>query len=181
MIAIVIVIAYWYYFCFAEVQKWRDIGKNDPLICEDPMHELLEFQDAKILELESVLTSEDTKTELEDTLKKIIQAEVEYVAIKTTTESLTAEVKHNLHQKNVSSQKLDTAEDVKKQQNGENIPSQNMQVSKKQAEQLETREDVKKLQKRVSRFTSCFFIQLILWFVILYLKFSPPNVEIVPT
>ncbi|XP_071730292.1 WPP domain-interacting protein 2-like [Rutidosis leptorrhynchoides] len=146
-----------------EVQKWRDVGKDDSFILDSSINDMLEIKDAKILELESTLISGDT--ELEDLLKKIIQAEVEYVVITTTTKTLTAgplsEIKHNLQQKNVSSQ--DTL------------------GPKKQVAKLEAREDVKNLQKRLCKFVTRFMIQLILLLVILYLKFVPRNVEVVPT
>lgn len=156
-------VAYKIYLYFAEVLKWRDVGKDDSLIFDDSIHDILELKDAKILELESTLISGDT--ELEDLLKKIIQAEVEYVVITTTTKSLTAgplcEIKHNIQLKNVS--------------------SQDMQGPKKQIEKLETQEDIKNLQKSLRKFVTRFMIQLILLFVILYLKFSSQNVEVVPT
>ncbi|KAI3703754.1 hypothetical protein L1987_73949 [Smallanthus sonchifolius] len=141
-----------------EVQKWRDVGKDDSLVFDDPLHEL---KDAKILKLESMLNSGDVKTELEDRLMKIIQTEVEYVVIATTTKILTEgplrEIKRdNLERKNVSWQE-------------------------KQDEKLETKGDLKKLQNMVCKFTSCFIIMLILLFVTIYLQFSPQNVEVVST
>ncbi|KAI3703120.1 hypothetical protein L6452_28876 [Arctium lappa] len=130
-----------------ELQKLKEVGKDD----------------SKISELESTLASGEANTKLEDLLKKMIQAEVEYVAISTTTESMTAgllhEIKLNLRQKNIEVSAKKEAESSK----------------------LETREDVKKLRNRVCRFTSCVMIQLILLLVILYLQFSSPNVEVVPT
>lgn len=119
--------------------------------------------DSKISEPESTLASGEANTKLEDLLNKMIQAEVEYVVISTATESLTAgllhEIKLNLRQKNIEAS------------------------AKKQAEisKLETREDVKKLRNRVCKITSCVMIQLILLLVTLYLQFSSPSVEVVPT
>nr|XP_043628688.1 uncharacterized protein LOC122600096 isoform X2 [Erigeron canadensis] len=147
-----------------EVQKWKDIGKDDPSIFDDSIEDMLELKDAKILELESALISGDA--ELQDLLKKIIQAEVEYVVITTTTKRLTeeplCEIKHNLQRNYISSQE--------------------MQTTKKQGEKLETTEDVKKLHNRVCRLTLGAIIQLMLLLVTLfYLKFSPKSVEVVPT
>ncbi|KAK9077635.1 hypothetical protein SSX86_005974 [Deinandra increscens subsp. villosa] len=148
-----------------EVQKWRDVGKDDPLIFNDPIQEILELKDAKILKLESALSSGGVESELEDCLMKVIQANVEYVVITTTTRRLTEgplrEIKHNLHQKIVSSQDL--------------------QPTKKQDGNLETKESLKNLQNRVCRFSLCFMIQFMLLLVTLYLEFSPQYVEVVPT
>uniref|UniRef100_A0A251V816 Uncharacterized protein n=1 Tax=Helianthus annuus TaxID=4232 RepID=A0A251V816_HELAN len=145
-----------------EVQKWKDVGKDAPLIFDDPILEILELKDAKILELERALSSVGVKTELEDCLMKIIQADVENVVITTTTKRLTEgplrEIKHNLQQKNVASQGVQATN-----------------------EKSETKEDLKKLQNGVCRYTSCFMIQLILLLVTLYLKYSPQSVEVVPT
>ncbi|XP_076903141.1 uncharacterized protein LOC143558118 [Bidens hawaiensis] len=149
-----------------EVLKWRDVGKDDPLIVNDPLHEILELKDARILELELelALSSEGFKTEVEDCLMKMIQADVENVVITATTRRLIEgplhEIKRKLQQKTVLSEDLQT---------------------KKQDDKLETKESVKKLQSRVCRFTLCFVIQLILLFVTLYLKSSPQVVEVVPT
>ncbi|KAM0029412.1 putative WPP domain-interacting protein/3 [Helianthus debilis subsp. tardiflorus] len=143
-----------------EVQKWKDVGKDDPLIFDDPILEILELKDAKIFELELALSG--VKTELEDCLMQIIQADVENVVITTTTKRLTEgplrEIKHNLQQKYVASQGVQATN-----------------------EKSETKEDLKKLQNRVCRSTSCFMIQLILLLVTLYLKYSPQSVEVVPT
>ncbi|KAL8264228.1 hypothetical protein R6Q59_022358 [Mikania micrantha] len=148
-----------------EVQKWRDVGKDDPLIINDPIHEIIKLKDAKILKLEQALSSGGIRTEVDDCLMKIIQADVEHVVLSTTTKILTegplCEMKDNLQQKHISLQDL--------------------QATKKQEWNLETKENLKKLQNRVSRFTSCFMIQFILLLVTLYLKFSPQKVEIVPT
>ncbi|MFS7922262.1 hypothetical protein Hanom_Chr03g00247031 [Helianthus anomalus] len=143
-----------------EVQKWKDIGKDAPLIFDDPILEILELKDAKIFELGLALRG--VKTELEDYLMKIIEADVENVVITTTTKCLTEgplrEIKHNLQQKNVASQGVQATN-----------------------EKSETKEDLKKLQNRVCRSTSCFMIQLILLLVTLYLKYYPQSVEVVPT
>ncbi|CAI9303412.1 unnamed protein product [Lactuca saligna] len=146
-----------------EVQKWKDIGKDEsePLTFDDSIRNILELKDATISELESAITSADTKTELDELLKENIQAEVEIVAITTTTKSLMHEMKHNLQQK--------AEDDVKK--------LENKKVLKKQ----ETEEDVKKLKNRVCRLSSCLLIQLILLFVTFYIEISSQKVELVPT
>ena len=150
---------------FAEVQKWKDVGKDDPSIFDGPILNMLERKDAKILELESTLTSADTEAEFEDHLKKRIQVEVEYIVISTRTETLTSEllreIRHNLQLKNAL--------------------SQDIQPPKKQAVKSETQEDVKKIQNRMWRSTTFLMIQLILLLITLYLKFAPQSVEIVPT
>ncbi|CAH1444245.1 unnamed protein product [Lactuca virosa] len=142
-----------------EVQKWKDIGKDEsePLTFDDSIRNILELKDATISELESAITSADTKTELDELLKENIQAEVEIVAITTTTKSLMHEMKHNLQ------------DDVKK--------LENKKVLKKQ----ETEEDVKRLKNRVCRLSSCLLIQLILLFVTFYIEISSQKVELVPT
>lgn len=145
------------------MQKWKDIGKDEsePLTFDDSIRNILELKDATISELESAITSADTKTELDELLKENIQAEVEIVAITTTTKSLMHEMKHNLQQK--------AEDDVKK--------LENKKVLKKQ----ETEEDVKKLKNRVCRLSSCLLIQLILLFVTFYIEISSQKVELVPT
>ncbi|KAI3828385.1 hypothetical protein L1987_02486 [Smallanthus sonchifolius] len=144
-----------------EVQKWRDVGKDDPVVFDDPLHEVLELKDAKIFKLESMLNSGDIKTELEDRLMKIIQTEVEYTVIATTTKILTEGPLHEIKR--------------------DDLERKNVSWQEKQDEKLETKEDLKKLQNRVCKFNSCFIIMLILLFVTIYLQFSPQNVEVVPT
>nr|GFA24924.1 WPP domain-interacting protein 2-like [Tanacetum cinerariifolium] len=147
------------------VQKWKDVGKDDPSIFDYPILNMLERKDAKILELESILTSPDTETEFEDYLKKRIQVEVEYIVISTKTETLTSEllreIRHNVQLKNAL--------------------SQDFQPPKKQAVKSETLEDVKKMQNMIGRSTSFLMIQLILLLITLYLEFAPQDAEIVPT
>ncbi|XP_076948952.1 uncharacterized protein LOC143621404 [Bidens hawaiensis] len=147
-----------------EVLKWRDVGKDDPLLINDPLREILELKDAKISELELALSSEGFKTEMEDCLMKMIQADVENVVITATTRRLIEgplrEIQLKLQEKNVLSEDVQT---------------------KKQDDKLEMKESVKKLPSRVCRFTLCFVIQFILLFVTLYLKSSPQIVEVVPT
>ncbi|KAD6453952.1 hypothetical protein E3N88_08658 [Mikania micrantha] len=58
-----------------EVQKWRDVGKDDPLTFDDLLHEILDLKDSKILKLESVLNSGDITTKIDDLLMKMIQTE----------------------------------------------------------------------------------------------------------
>ncbi|KAI3496763.1 hypothetical protein L1887_39138 [Cichorium endivia] len=138
-----------------EVQKWKDIGKDEPLTFDDSINDMLEFKDAMIKELESTITSEDTKTDIDFLLREKIQAEVEIVAITTATKSLITgplnEIKFNLQQENTQTKKL------------------------------ETKEDVKKLLNRVCRISSCLLIQLILLFVTFYHEISSQKVDLVPT
>ncbi|XP_076902612.1 uncharacterized protein LOC143557421 [Bidens hawaiensis] len=147
-----------------EVLKWRDVGKDDLLNTNDPLREILELKDTKILELELALSCEGFKAEIEDCLMKMIQADVENVVITATTRRLIEgplrEIKHRLQEKSMLSEDVQT---------------------KKQDNKLETKESVKKLQSRVCRFTLSFVIQFILLFVTLYLKSSPQIVEVVPT
>lgn len=124
-----------------EVQKLKDVGKDD----------------SNLSEPESTLASGEANMNVEDLLKKTIEAEVEYVAIRTTTESLTAGMLN----------------ETKRQKN--------IGIASNENSKLETREDIKKLQNRVCKFTSCVVIQLILLLVTLYLQFSSPNMEVVPT
>ncbi|KAK1417971.1 hypothetical protein QVD17_27107 [Tagetes erecta] len=143
-----------------EVQKLRDVEKADLLTFDDPLHEILELKDAKILKLESILNSGDVKTKLEDRLMNIIQTEVEYAVITAATKVLTEGVLNeveadDLQQTDVSSH------------------------AKEQDEKLETKEDLKQLQNRVCKFTSCFIIMLILLLVTFYLQFFTQNVEVV--
>ncbi|GJY36685.1 hypothetical protein Tco_0422063 [Tanacetum coccineum] len=55
-----------------EVQKLKDVEKNDTSIFDDLILIMLERKDVKILEFESSLTSADNETEFEDHLKKLI-------------------------------------------------------------------------------------------------------------
>lgn len=171
-----------------EMQKWKDIGKDEPLTLDDSIHDMLELKDAMITELESTITSGNTKTDLDDLLKEKIQAEVEIVALTTTTKNLITgplhEMKLSSQPKNLQAEKLETNEDVNKLQNKvlkkhetEDVKKLQNKVLKKQ----ETEDDLKKLQSRMCRLSSCLLIQLILLFVTFYLEIPSHKVELVPT
>ncbi|KAI3810121.1 hypothetical protein L1987_19730 [Smallanthus sonchifolius] len=156
-----------------EVQKLRNVGKDDILSSDDVFKPndahlqskleealiMLELKDTKISELESTLNSSKIKTEYEELLTRRIAAEVEYLVISKTIENLKAghmgRIDLTVEQKNVSA----TAAEHEQ-------------------------EDAKKLGNRVWRYACSFIIQLILLLVVFYifvLKFSSKTVEVIPT
>lgn len=163
-----------------EVQKLRDVGKEETLSSEDLDQEsgstflyeefqsnninethlqskleeafvMLELKNTKISELESTLKFTKIKTELEEFLTQRIAAEVEYLVISKTVQ-------------NLKTGHIDRI-------NLEDDPD-------------EMKEDTKKLKNRVRRYASCFIFQSVLLLVILYmfvLRFSSKTVEVIPT
>ncbi|KAD3067271.1 hypothetical protein R6Q59_018649 [Mikania micrantha] len=157
-----------------EVQKLKDVGKEDMLSTDDwaqpPLESneahlvsklekafnMLELKNIKISELESTLNSTKIINEYEELLTRRIAAEVEYLVISKTIQNLKADQTHlTTEQKNVSV--TATAPEL---------------------------EDAKKMKNRVRRYVICSIIQSVLLLVVLYifvLKFSSKIVEVIPT
>lgn len=168
---------------------------------------MLEAKEAKITELETTLNSntsrqeetsgtielqrgkyQEMETELEGLFKQKIEAEVEYLAISRTILNLRVAAVDQItfleEQKTLASeqdQMLNNLEDA----------GNKASKLKRRAEKLETccgeiveADEILKLQKRVCRFTSCFFIQLVLLFIVLglfVLQLAPHYNGVVPT
>ncbi|MFS7985190.1 hypothetical protein Hanom_Chr11g00995631 [Helianthus anomalus] len=168
-----------------EVEKLRDVGKEDILSSDDwvqfqppvfksgktdetDLHRkleeafnALELKNTKISELESTLNSTKIKTEYEELLTRRFAAELEYLVISKTIQSLKAghmeQINLAVDQKNVS--------------------------ATKPAPVIEE-EDAKKLKNRVWRYFYYLIIQSVLLLLVLYivvLKFSSKKVEVIPT
>lgn len=163
----------------AEVQKLRDVGKEDIVSSDDGVQSpglksdyahlqskleeafvMLELKNTKISELESKLDSTKIKAEYEELLTKRISAEVEYLVISKTVQNLKAgPIDLTVEQKNVSATASVTT------------PVQEF-------------EDAVKLKNKVWRYVCCFMIESILLLVVLcifVLKFSSKSVEVIPT
>ncbi|KAI3675694.1 hypothetical protein L1987_85286 [Smallanthus sonchifolius] len=156
-----------------EVQKLRDVGKEDILSSDDDGFKpndahlqskleeafiMLELKDTKISELESTLNSSKIKSEYEELLTRRIAAEVEYLVISKSIQNLKADhmgrIDLTVEQKNASA----TTTTLEHEQ-----------------------EDAKKLGNRVWRYATSFIIQLILLLYIFVLKFSSESAEVIPT
>ncbi|KAK9057153.1 hypothetical protein SSX86_024520 [Deinandra increscens subsp. villosa] len=164
-----------------EVQKLRDVGKEDVLSSDDWVQPpgfqsndahlqskleeafvMLELKNTKISELESTLDSTNIKNEYEELVTKRIAAEVEYLVISKTIQSLKAgQIDLTAEQKNISATATTAAA----------APPE--------------LEDAKNLKNTVWRYVFRSIIQLVLLLVVLYIfvsKFSfNKTVEVIPT
>lgn len=154
----------------------------------------LRVKEAKVIELESVLKSNESpnhiemEAELEGLFKQKIEAEVEYLAISRTIEKLRADAVDHFalfkEQKTLASEQAQVLDELG------DVESKAAKL-KTQAEKLETKyedvvltEEVLRLQNRVCQVTSCLFMQLILLvlvFVFFLLQLSPHYEGVVPT
>lgn len=168
---------------------------------------MLEAKEAKITELETTLNSntsrqeetsgtielqqgkyQEMETEVEGLFKQKIEAEVEYLAISRTILNLRVAAVDQItfleEQKTLASEQ---AQMLNKLEDAGNKASK----LKRRAEKLESycgeiveADEILKLQKRVCQFTSCFFIQLVLLFIVLglfVLQLAPHYNGVVPT
>ncbi|KAM7492824.1 hypothetical protein LguiA_035745 [Lonicera macranthoides] len=167
----------------------------------------LEVKETEVIELEATLNSrrspqksaglnmelqkeEDREivTELESLFKQKIEAEVEYLAISRTIQNLRVAAVDQITL--LEERKALAAEQAQMVNKLEDAKSKATML-KRRAEMLEMScgdiietDEVLKLQKRVCKFTSCFFIQLILLVVVVglfVLQLSPRYEEVVPT
>lgn len=154
----------------------------------------LRVKEAKVIELESVLKSNESpnhiemEAELEGLFKQKIEAEVEYLAISRTIEKLRADAVDHFalfkEQNTLASEQAQVLDELG------DVESKAAKL-KTQAEKLETKyedvvltEEVLRLQNRVCQVTSCLFMQLILLvlvFVFFLLQLSPHYEGVVPT
>ncbi|KAI7756942.1 hypothetical protein M8C21_009986 [Ambrosia artemisiifolia] len=153
-----------------EVEKLRDVGKEDILSSEADLQSkleeafnALELKDTKVSELESTLNLTKIKTEYEELLRQRIAAEVEYLVISKTIQNLKAG----------HMDRINLAVDQKTVSATAPVP-----------EPASVEEDARKLKNRVWRYVCCLIIQSVLLLVVLYivgLKFSSKTVEVIPT
>lgn len=167
----------------------------------------LEVKEAKVVELEATLNSRwspqkstglnielqkeedrEIETELESLFKQKIEAEVEYLAISRTIQKLRVAA---VDQITLLEERRALAAEQAQMMNKLEDAKSKATMLKRRAEKLEMScgdiietDEVLKLQKRVCKFTSCFFIQLILLVVVVglfVLQLSPRYEEVVPT
>ncbi|KAL3851074.1 hypothetical protein ACJIZ3_012956 [Penstemon smallii] len=186
-----------------EVLKFKEIGKDVPV--DDSVSNLPpEFTDVeqKLQEsFEQLLSGKDVDIsssqagqpevveteELEELFKQKIETEVEYLALYKMVQNLrSAAVTQTVleEQKALASHQTQILHKLEGTEN-------KALMLKKQAEKLEffcediaNADETLKLQKRVFKYSSCFFVQLVLLVVILGVfisQSSPNNVEVVPT
>lgn len=147
-----------------EVQKLRDVGKEDPL-----------STDTKISDLESILNFGNMKIEHEEILKQRIAAEVEFLVISNTIQNLKTtgykdQINHTVQQKIVPV--------------SVSVPVSVPEKVPKEVKVEDESETARKLRKRVCRYAFWFVIQLVLFLVVVYLlvlQFSSQNMEVLPT
>ncbi|XP_073125032.1 WPP domain-interacting protein 1-like [Henckelia pumila] len=148
-----------------EVLKFIEIGKD--LTITDPV------QDSSFLEPVNI----DVETETEDLFKRKIEVEVECLAISMTVQKL----RDVVDQVNTLEEQRTLSSDTVKK----------VDVLEKEAQRLETfcedtasANEILKLQTRVGKYTSCFFVQLVLLVVILLIfifQESPKYTGVIPT
>lgn len=132
--------------------------------------------------------SREIETELEGLFKQKVEAEVEYLTLKTMIQKVRAAAGD---QPALFEQQEALAGEQAQVLNKLGEAEKKASMLKKQAEEVEKyrgdiigTEEVLKMQRRVCKATSCFFIQLsllILVFWLLVLQISPHSGDVVPT
>ncbi|XP_022873380.1 WPP domain-interacting protein 1-like [Olea europaea var. sylvestris] len=153
-----------------EVQKFREIGREDVSV------------DEVVQDLPSEFTSVDPKLdiELEDLFKQKIEAEVEYLVITRNAQMLrvaAVDLITLLEKQNFrASQQTRMLNELR---DTEDVPSATVD-----SEDVPCAGETLKMRKRVCKYTSCFFTQLLLLVILLgvsIFRSSPNNADIVPT
>ncbi|KAK6154513.1 hypothetical protein DH2020_008761 [Rehmannia glutinosa] len=125
----------------------------------------------------------DVEAELEDLFKQRIEAEVEYLAISRTVQKLKVAA---VDQTIISEEQKAPASELIQNKLGEKATMLKKDAEKLQifCEDIASAHETLKLQKSVCKYTSYFFMQLLLLFIILgvfIFQLSPNYVEVVPT
>lgn len=163
--------------------------------------DMLKMKEVQLKELESTLNSSmspqalhqqkfnEMEIELEGLFMQKLEAEIEYLAVSKTIPQLRfAAVDPTTlleERKTLASEQTHMLKKLESAENKATILKRHVEELETCCEEIEEREEVLKLQKRVCKFTSCFFIQLILLVVVLglfVLQFSPREAgDVVPT
>lgn len=167
----------------AELLKFKEIGKD--VSVDDAIPGLSTELQSEVVELEN----RAVEAEIEELFKKKIETEVQYMAISGKVQKLrVAAVDHITvleERKALASEQTQLLHKVGHAEN-------KAVMLKKEAEKLErncedivaSADETLKLQKRVCKYSSCFFVQLVMLVLTLFVfvfQLSQNYVEIVPT
>ncbi|KAL6567667.1 hypothetical protein OROGR_001335 [Orobanche gracilis] len=167
-----------------EVSKFQETGKT--ISADSSVADLgTEVIDDEVVETGNI----DLDTEVEDLLKQKIEAEVERMVISRKVQELRAAAA--VDQITVLEEQKALASEQTHILNKLGVAERKAAALEKKAEMLEhidddiaSADEVMKLQSKVCKYGSCFFVQLILLLVVLWVfifHLSPNDVEIVPT
>ncbi|KAL0399036.1 UNVERIFIED_CONTAM: WPP domain-interacting protein 2 [Sesamum radiatum] len=129
----------------------------------------------------------DVETELEDLFKQKIKAEVEYLVISRMVQKLKAAAGNHItvweEQKALVSEQIQILDKLGDAENKALMLKKQAQKLESFCEDIASADETLELQKRVCKYSSCFFLQLVLLVIILSVLFqlSPNYVEVVPT
>ncbi|KAI3456737.1 hypothetical protein Pfo_013400 [Paulownia fortunei] len=130
----------------------------------------------------------DVETELEDLFKQKIEAEVEYMAISRTVQKLRVAAVDQItvleEQKALASEQTQILDKLGDAENKAAMLKKEAEKLENFCEDIASADETLKLQMRVCKYSSCFFVQLVLLVVILgffIFQLSPNYAEVVPT
>ncbi|KAK4715065.1 hypothetical protein R3W88_020972 [Solanum pinnatisectum] len=162
-----------------KVQKAADLAKS---------------KEARVTELETILGSsskseeETIESEFEDLFRQKIEAEVQYLALSTTAQKLRSAAVDQLtlleEQKTLASEQAQMVHVLGDAEAKAVALKTQTKKLESYCEDLASTAEKLKLQKKVCKYSSCFFIQLVLLAVVVGLflmQISPDHAELVPT
>ncbi|KAL3821181.1 hypothetical protein ACJIZ3_007086 [Penstemon smallii] len=130
----------------------------------------------------------DVETELDDAFKRKIEAEVEYLVISKTVQKLRQAAVNQItvleKQKALSSDQTQILDKLGDTENKAAMLKKEAEKLENISEEIAIADETLKLQKRVCKYTSCFFLQLVLLVLILgffIFQLSPNYSDVVPT
>ncbi|XP_011095647.1 WPP domain-interacting protein 1 [Sesamum indicum] len=127
------------------------------------------------------------ETELEGHFKQKIEVEVEYLALSSMVQKLKAAAGNHItvleEQKALVSEQTEILDKLGNAENKALMLKKQAETLENFCEDIASADETLELQKRVCKYSSCFFLQLVLLVIILSVLFqlSPNYVEVVPT
>ncbi|XP_019070498.1 WPP domain-interacting protein 2 [Solanum lycopersicum] len=171
--------------------------KQNILLLQNQVQEaadLAKSKEARVTELEAILSSsskseeETTEGEFESLFRLKIEAEVQYVALSTTAQKLRSAAVYQLtlleEQKTLASEQAQMVHVLGDAEAKAVVLKTQTKKLETYCEDLASTAEKLKLQKKVCKYSSCFFIQLVLLAVVVGLflmQISPDHAELVPT
>lgn len=171
--------------------------KQNILLFQNQVQEaadLAKSKEARVTELEAILSSsskseeETTEGEFESLFRLKIEAEVQYVALSTTAQKLRSAAVYQLtlleEQKTLASEQAQMVHVLGDAEAKAVVLKTQTKKLETYCEDLASTAEKLKLQKKVCKYSSCFFIQLVLLAVVVGLflmQISPDHAELVPT
>lgn len=156
--------------------------------------DLVKSKEARAAELEAILDSsskseeETIESDLEDLFRQKIEAEVQYLTLSTTAQKLRSVALDQLtlleEQKTLASEQSQMVHMLGDAEAKAAVLKTQAEKLESYCEDLASTDEKLKLQKKVCKYTSCFFIQFVLLAVVtglFLMQMSPDHAELVPT